>query len=388
MSTTSAPPPSTADSAIVYLPIEPAAIDACASVGYHAFARFSISVSQPPEFVSAAMYRDAILAELDRPNTFHLMAVQPDADSNADHYVEGTGQVLGSVIMDCSDEAAAIGPISVSSSTHGRGIGRQLMVLCLAEAARRHFSSVRLNNIVSNIAAFALYHSLGFRAREYTVAVKGHIKPQQYKQLCEEMAAEGVSVRPMARTDIAACNALHVATTSFSRLSGITLSFEGQLSQRQLNGDTKGSRKDEEGGDGYQQPDDCCLVAVDRDSRIIGYCDGYDVDSHLSANTQHKATTTTAQHSNAALHTALCCQCQADSLSRAVCCVPLHCYSLGSHESVIVYLYATLSQRLQQLDPPLAADIHIISQRHGGAARSLVECRLSCCASSVCDGAW
>ena len=296
MSDTSALSPSPADAPIVYIPIEPSAIDACANVGYHAFARFSLSVSQPPEFPSAVIYRDVLLAEFDKPTTFHLMAVKQHTDSTALNFVAGLGEVLGSVLMNCGDEAAAIGPISVSSATQSRGIGRRLMESCLEEAARRHFSSVRLNNIVSNIAAFSLYHSLGFRAREYTVAVKGHISAQQQKRLSEEMEADGVTVRPMARDDIAACNQLHTATTSYSRLTGITHSFDAQLSQRQQRGDNKGSTKDESDGDGYQQPAECCLVAVDRHGRVIGYCDGYDVDSHLSVNHSHSLTHTTAAH--------------------------------------------------------------------------------------------
>ena len=273
----------------MYVPIEPAAIDACAAVGYHSFARFSLSVSQPPEFGSIGIYRDAILAELDKPTTFHLMAVQPTAShaTAADGFVEGVGQVLGSVLMDCIDEVAAIGPISVSSSIQSRGIGRRLMELCVAEATKRRFTSIRLNNIVANIAAFALYHSLGFRARDYTVAVKGHISTQQHERLREEREAEGIIVRPMTREDLAACNQLHVATNSFSRLAGLTHSFHSQLSQRQLRGDNKGSTKNEGDGDGYQQPSECCLVAVDGDGRVVGYCDGYDVDSHLSAPTSH-----------------------------------------------------------------------------------------------------
>ena len=113
------------------------------------------------------------------------------------------------------------------------------------------------------------------------MAVKGHISTQQHKQLSNDMEAEGVSVRPMKRSDIAVCNQLHIATNSFSRLTGLTHSFDTQLSQRQERGDTKGSSKDEGDGDGYQQPLDSCLVAVDREGNVIGYCDGYDVDSHL-----------------------------------------------------------------------------------------------------------
>ena len=278
--TTSSPPPVL--SPIMYLPIDPAAIEACGVVGYEAFARVSSSAGQPPYFASPATYRNSILGELDKPSTFHLMAVQADADSGAPNFVAGVGAVLGSVIMDCADEAAAIGPISVSSSTQSRGIGRRLMELCLAEADKRQFSSVRLCNIVSNITAFSLYHSLGFRAREYSVWLRGFVSAAQLKQLNGEMDAEGVSVRPMREEDIAACNQLHLSTVSFSRLGTLAHSFRSQLSQRALRGDTQGSAKDEENGDGYQQPAECCLVAVDRDGSVIGYCDGYDVDSHLS----------------------------------------------------------------------------------------------------------
>ena len=257
MSETCSSPLSMANAPVVYVPIEAAAMDACSTVGYQAFARFSLSISQPADFPSAAIYCLVIQARLSKPDTFHLMAVVQNTESSADNFVTGLGQVVGSVLMECEDEVAAIGPISVDSSTQSRGIGRQLMKLCLAEAARRKFSSVRLINTVSNITAFGLYHSLGFRACEYMVAVKGNISAEQQRQLSKEMESEGVSVRPMEAKDVAACNQLHIATTSFSRLAGITHSFESQLSL----------------------PSVCCFVAVDCNDAIVGYCDGFSVDS-------------------------------------------------------------------------------------------------------------
>lgn len=54
----------------------------------------------------------------------------------------------------------------------------------------------------------------------------------------------------------------------------------------------------------------------------------------------------------------------------------LLCVSLAARDTVIVYLYAALSQRLEQLDPPLTADIHVIAQRYGGLLDRLM--RIGC----------
>jgi hypothetical protein len=109
------------------LPIDPAAIPALASLGYQSFYDFSISVAQPPEFQSVQAYHDTLLAELDKEETFHLMAVREEGvDKSSPYHVEGVGEVLGSVLMDCSAEVAAIGPISVSSSRQKVGVGRHV----------------------------------------------------------------------------------------------------------------------------------------------------------------------------------------------------------------------------------------------------------------------
>ena len=52
------------------------------------------------------------------------------------------------------------------------------------------------------------------------------------------------------------------------------------------------------------------------------------------------------------------------------------CRSLAERESVILYLYAALSIRLQQLNPPLMADIHVVAQRHGELLDRLI--RMGC----------
>ena len=148
----SSPSSSAASSSIRYVPIDPAAVDACAALGYHSFHAFSLSCNQAPEFESHQSYRDAILDELDQDGTFHLMAVKGEAAAGGatldrrgrgEHWVEGVGDVLGSVIMTCSAEVAAIGPISVATSTQSRGVGRKV------DSSSRHLAEHGLMQVVS-----------------------------------------------------------------------------------------------------------------------------------------------------------------------------------------------------------------------------------------------
>ena len=129
VSSSPAPASSTAPSSasIRVVPIDPSTLHTLAQVGYTAFFDFSVSVAQPPEFPSVKDYHDALLVELDKPETFHLMAVRDGEQSvGSQHYVEGVGEVLGSVLMDCASEVAAIGPISVASTAQKSGVGRQV----------------------------------------------------------------------------------------------------------------------------------------------------------------------------------------------------------------------------------------------------------------------
>ena len=99
-----------------------------AHVGYHAFLDFSLSVNQAPEFASVRYYHETLLAELDKEETFHLMAVRDEEGTEGSPtYVQGVGEVLGSVLMDCTaGEVAAIGPISVASTAQKAGVGRKV----------------------------------------------------------------------------------------------------------------------------------------------------------------------------------------------------------------------------------------------------------------------
>lgn len=261
-------------SPIQYLPISGAAIDACAAICHHSFNHFNRSVALPPESACVEGSRDLIVTRIRRPTSFHLMAARQTADSGVEHWVDGVGEVVGLVIMDTADEAAGLGPLVVSRSVQSGGVGRALMERCIDEARQRRIRSLRLIAIVANIASFSLYHSLGFRAHDYMVAVQGHITAAHHQQLSGEMRAAGVDIRPMARDDIAACNQLHIATNSYSRLAGLTFSFESQPSQQKSKGD------DERLNGAADVPTVGCYVAVRSGGAIVGYCTGWVKSSH------------------------------------------------------------------------------------------------------------
>ena len=213
------------------------------------------------------------------------MAVRPSSDRSSAHWVDGVGEVLGMVLMDPSDEVAGLGPLAVSPAAQSMGVGRGLMVRCVEECRRRRIRSLRLVAIVANITSFSLYHSLGFRAYEYMVALHGHLTEARHRAVMDDMRAAGVSVRPMLRDDIAACNQLHIATNSVSRLAGLTFSFDSQPSQQQRQHKLNGSDTAHNGSDGLHSgssdgPSVGCYVAVADSGAILGYCTGWAKSSH------------------------------------------------------------------------------------------------------------
>ena len=152
---------------------------------------------------------------------------------------------------------------------------------CLAHAAKAGFRSVRLCNVVANVTAFSLYHSLGFGASDYMMHIKGRIAPQHQQRLAADMQAAAVTVRPMAESDIADCDRLQLATTAYSRYHSILHSFRSQLSQRLLTAAQQLEDKTAQPGSG--EPQHTCFVAVDGQQRLLGYTDGYDLDCHTVA---------------------------------------------------------------------------------------------------------
>ena len=271
---------SAADGSIVCLPIASAAVGACAAICYRAFVESNASVGQSSEYPSAQVARDGLGFSVSQPTRFHLMAVRPGGDSSSEHWVDGIGEVLGVVLMNCTDEAAFLGPLAVSPAEQSRGVGRALMERCIEAAKQRGMDSVRLIANLAVVAPFSLYHSLGFRTCEHVVAVHAHISAAHYEQLSDEMQAAQISVRPMERGDIPACNQLHVATNAFSRVANITASFEAQPSQLKDTPHTDGQQNGTASTITTAAPTVSCFVAVAAGGAIVGYCTGWTKMNH------------------------------------------------------------------------------------------------------------
>ena len=148
------------------------------------------------------------------------------------------------------------------------------MLACLAEAQRRRVCSVRLCNIVANASAFALYHSIGFRAVEYMMHCKGLIHTQHSAQIAADMQRNGITVRTMTEADLPHCEQLHVAACSFSRIGSLSYKYRAQRALQK------------QAGEDPDEPPRCCFVAVDAVGAVVGYNDGYDVDSHWLGTTE------------------------------------------------------------------------------------------------------
>lgn len=66
------------------------------------------------------------------------------------------------ISVDDSDRRGYLG-IQLAKNYRGKGIGRELMQTVIADARRYGFETIELSVFQSNLAAIALYQSLGFR---------------------------------------------------------------------------------------------------------------------------------------------------------------------------------------------------------------------------------
>ena len=75
---------------------------------------------------------------------------------------EADGEVIGYYAMMAAAGEAHILNLTIAPSWRGHGLGRDLLVHCLARACDHRAESVFLEVRTSNVVAIALYHSNGF----------------------------------------------------------------------------------------------------------------------------------------------------------------------------------------------------------------------------------
>lgn len=131
---------------------------------------------------------------------------------------EADGRVVGSNFLWEGAVIAGVGPITVEPEVQNGAIGKRLMAEVMRRADERRFAGVRLLQAAYHNRSLSLYTKLGFDTREPISAMQG-------PTLGIEIPNEGV--RPARKSDLEACNKLHLKVHGFDR------GLELQLSIRQ-----------------------------------------------------------------------------------------------------------------------------------------------------------
>ena len=180
----------------------PADIQTCGVIVYEAFAAFSARTGFPPAFPSVETATALVRNLAEDRTTFGVVAEQD-------------GRVVGSNFLTMGDRIGGVGPVTVSPSMQGSGVGRQLMQAVINEGLK--LDGVRLVQDSANILTVCLYAALGFEVREPLLAMVG--TPQ-------ERSRRGEQVRPLEKQDFAACNELCAQIHGFNRASDVNKASE------------------------------------------------------------------------------------------------------------------------------------------------------------------
>jgi predicted N-acetyltransferase YhbS len=174
-------------------PIGAADIDPSARIAFDAFAGIADRHGVPRDFPTVDAARAMVGAFTDHASIWGVVA-------------ERDGRVVGSNFLDERGPVRGVGPVTVDPSEQGGGVGRLLMQAVLDRAAGS--DSVRLLQDSFNTASLALYASLGFEVVEQ-VALVGGVPSGPHDA--------AVSVRPLAPSDLDACERLCIAVHGFER---------------------------------------------------------------------------------------------------------------------------------------------------------------------------
>lgn len=162
---------------------------------HNAFSTFQIRHGFGSDFDSIDGATRFAASMIDDPLTYAIVAVQDR-------------KIVGVNFLSEGDPVRGVGPIAVSPDVDGAGIGRRLMheVIDRADGA----PSVRLLQDTFNEKSLALYATLGFRARDSYVVLKG--------RLVDAPGSDRI-VRPMEPRDLPSIAALSVDAIGFPRAS-------------------------------------------------------------------------------------------------------------------------------------------------------------------------
>jgi GNAT superfamily N-acetyltransferase len=219
----------------------------CGKIGYEAHKAISSSHGYPSEQPSEEFGIGLIRSLLDNPNSWGVLA-------------ERQGKTLGSIFLHefSPSPVAVIGPLTVSPTAEGSGIGRMLMDAALAQASKQNHDQIRLVQSPSHIRSFVLYTKCGFTLREPLFLMQG--KPQKKGNDKTSSSANIHLVRT--EKDISECNELCKSVYGFSR--------EMEL---------------------RQSKDQGVATMIERDGIVIGYAAGIGILNHAVARSNEELKT-------------------------------------------------------------------------------------------------
>lgn len=160
---------------------------------YRAFSTFQTRHGFASDFASTAGAADFAGQMIDDPLCYSVVAVQ-------------SGHIVGVNFLSEGDPIRGVGPIAVHPDVDGKGIGRRLMHDVIERAGGA--SGVRLLQDSFNLKSLALYTTLGFRAREPYVLLRGRL---------EDAPKSDRIVRPMEPRDLPSVATLACEVSLFPR---------------------------------------------------------------------------------------------------------------------------------------------------------------------------
>ncbi|HEX4653724.1 MAG TPA: GNAT family N-acetyltransferase [Candidatus Udaeobacter sp.] len=167
----------------------------CGTICYEAFNAIANQHNFPTDLPSAEVTVGLLSKLIGDPRFYGVVA-------------EIDGQVIGSNFMDERSAIAGIGPITIDPTVQNRGIGRALMHDCMARAAERRVSGVRLLQAGYHTRSLSLYTKMGFVTREPLATMQGSPLGVQIS---------GYKVRKAVEVDLQPCNRVCFKVHGFDR---------------------------------------------------------------------------------------------------------------------------------------------------------------------------
>lgn len=175
---------------------QPKDAETCSLICYEAFKAINDAHGFPPDFPSPEAPLGFLSMMLAHPEGFYGVVA------------EIGGRVVGSNFLSYGDPIHGVGPITVDPKIQNSGIGKTLMLDVMKFSRRKGAAGIRLVQAAFHNRSLSLYTKLGFDTTEPLSCICGPALNR---------ALPGFTVRPVKKSDVEACNALHLRLHGFVR---------------------------------------------------------------------------------------------------------------------------------------------------------------------------